>query len=52
MQNFALTIDQKNLLMRMEAGRKRFKLTATPTAIRLANAPDTTPREPGLVPVG
>ena len=52
MQNFALTFDQKNLLMRMEAGRKRFKLTATPTAIRLANAPDTTPREPGLVPVG
>jgi hypothetical protein len=52
MQNFAFTFDQKNLLMRMEAGRKRFKLMATPTAIRLANAPDYKPREAGLVPVG
>jgi len=52
MQNFALTFDQKNLLMRMEAGRKRFKLTATPTAMRLANAPDTKAPEVGLVPVG
>jgi predicted aspartyl protease len=52
MQNFAWTFDQKNLLLRMEASRKRFKLTATPTAIRLANAPDYKPQEPGLVPVG
>ena len=52
MQNFALTFDQRNLLMRMEAGRKRFRLTATPTAMRLANAPDTKPPEVGLVPVG
>jgi predicted aspartyl protease len=52
MQNFALTFDQKNLLMRFEASRKKFKLTATPTAIRLANAPDFTPWDPGLVPVG
>jgi len=52
MQNFAWTFDQKNLLVRLEASRKRFRLTATPTAIRLANAPDMTPRDPGLVPVG
>jgi predicted aspartyl protease len=52
MQNFALTFDQKNLLVRFEASRKRMRLTATPTAIRLANAPDLKPREPGLVPVG
>ncbi|MGA2849929.1 MAG: retropepsin-like aspartic protease [Terracidiphilus sp.] len=52
MQNFALTFDQKNLLMRMEASQKKFKLTATPTAIRLANAPDSGPPVPGLVPVG
>jgi predicted aspartyl protease len=52
MQNFALTFDQKSLLMRLEASRKRFRLTATPTAIRLANAPDSKPLEPGLVPVG
>jgi predicted aspartyl protease len=52
MQNFALTFDQKNLLVRFEASRKKFRLTATPTAIRLANAPDFTPRDPGLVPVG
>jgi hypothetical protein len=52
MQNFALTFDQKNLLMRLEASKRRFRLTATPTAIRLANAPDYTPRDPGLVPVG
>jgi len=52
MQNFAVTFDQKNLLMRLEADRKRFRLTATPTAMRLANAPDPRPRDPGLVPVG
>lgn len=52
MQNFALTFDQRNLLVRFEASRRRFQLTATPTAIRLANAPDLKPREPGLVPVG
>jgi hypothetical protein len=52
MQNFALTFDQKNLLVRFEASRKKFQLKATPTAIRLANAPDFTPRDPGLVPVG
>lgn len=52
MQNFALTFDQKNLLVRFEASRKKFRLLATPTAMRLANAPDMTPRDPGLVPVG
>jgi predicted aspartyl protease len=52
MQNFALSFDQKKLLIRLESSRKKIRLTATPTAIRLANAPDFTPRDPGLVPVG
>lgn len=52
MQNFALTFDQKNLLVRFDASRKRFNLSPTPTAIRLANAPDQWPPPPNLVPVG
>jgi predicted aspartyl protease len=52
MQNFALTFDQKNLLVRFEANQKKFRLTATPTAMRLTNAPAATPRDPGLVPIG
>jgi predicted aspartyl protease len=52
MQDFALTFDQKNLLVRFEAVRKTLNLSATPMAIRLTNAP--LPRTPGppLVPTG
>jgi predicted aspartyl protease len=52
MQNFALTFDQRNLLVRFGASRKRFRLTATPTAIRLANTPDPKAPTHGLVPLG
>jgi predicted aspartyl protease len=52
MRNFALTFDQKNLLVRLRASRKRFTLSATPTAIRLVNAPLPKPLDPNLVPVG
>jgi hypothetical protein len=51
MHNLSLTFDQKNLLLRLDATRTSFTLSATPTAIRLANMP--APKlPPGLVPLG
>jgi predicted aspartyl protease len=52
MQNFALTFDQKNLLVQFEAARTKIVLSATPSAVRLVNSPPRKPPEPGLVPVG
>ena len=52
LQKFALTFDQKNLLVRFDSARTRFNLGASPTAIRLANAPPDKPPAPGLVPMG
>jgi hypothetical protein len=52
MQNFAFTFDQKGLLVRCDASRKKFNLTATPTAIRLTNAPIEKQPGPALIPVG
>jgi predicted aspartyl protease len=51
MQNFAFTFDQKNMLVRIDASRTSFTLSATPGAIRLANMPVPKP-PPGLVPLG
>jgi predicted aspartyl protease len=51
MQNFAFTFDQKTLLVRIDASRTTFTLSATPTAIRLVNMPAPKP-PPGLVPLG
>ncbi len=52
MQNFALTFDQKNLLVRIDASRTTFTLSATPGAIRLVNTPARRPIPAGLVPLG
>jgi hypothetical protein len=51
MQNFAITFDQKNLLVRFEASQKRFTLEAPPSPPHLTNALSHQP-PPGLVPVG
>jgi predicted aspartyl protease len=52
MQNFTITFDQKNQLVRLAASRKQFHLAATPMAIRLGNAPALTAKDTSLVPVG
>ena len=52
MQNFALTFDQRNLLVRFEAEQRVLHLSATPDAIRLLNAPPAQPHDSTLVPVG
>jgi hypothetical protein len=52
MQNFAITFDQRGLLVRFVANRKRFVLTAPPCPMHLENRPAYHPPSPGLVPVG
>jgi hypothetical protein len=52
MQNFVLTFDQKNGLVRFDAHDRRLRLAATPTAIRMVNAPRQKPTDTTLVPVG
>jgi predicted aspartyl protease len=52
MQNFAVTFDQKNALVRFEASKSVFRLPATPVPIRMMNAPSTQPADPALVPIG
>jgi len=52
MQIFAITFDQKNLLVRFTATQKRFSLSAPPCPTRLTNAPADTSPPPDLVPVG
>jgi predicted aspartyl protease len=52
MQMFAITFDQKNLLVRFESTQKRFTLGAPPSPPRLTNQADHQPLPPGLVPVG
>lgn len=52
LQNFAVTFDQNNLLMRLDARHKVFHLSTVPTTIRMQNAPPLRPPDPGLVPVG
>jgi len=51
MQMFAITFDQKNLLVRFEASQKKFTLLAPPSPPRMTNALSHQP-PPGLVPVG
>jgi hypothetical protein len=50
--NFAVTFDQKNLLMRLDAARQSFRLGVEPTRVRLVNAPQAAPTDIGLVPIG
>jgi predicted aspartyl protease len=52
MQIFAITFDQKNLLVRFDANQKRFSLTAPPYPSHMMNAPSQLPPSTGLVPVG
>ena len=51
MQSFAITFDQKNLLVRFVASQKKFRLQAPPSPPRMTNALSHQP-PPGLVPVG
>ncbi len=52
MQSFAITFDQKSLLVRLGADRDHFTLTAPPSPTRLTNQPKTVPTPPDLVPLG
>ncbi len=51
MQKFAITFDQKNLLVQFVAKGKKFTLEAPPSPPRMTNALSHQP-PPGLVPVG
>ena len=52
MQIFAITFDQKNLLVRFASNQRKFSLRAPPSPTRLTNAPVYEPPPPDLVPVG
>jgi hypothetical protein len=52
MQNFAITFDQKNLLVRFDSDREVFHLNSMPTNMRMQNAPASKPPDLALVPVG
>jgi hypothetical protein len=52
MQSFVLTFDQKNGLIRFAARHRSLRLAATPTPLRMENAPVDRPADPSLVPVG
>jgi len=54
MQNFAITFDQKNRLVRLDASSSRLTLTAPPTPTRLTHQPepDHTAERSNLTPVG
>jgi predicted aspartyl protease len=52
MQNFVLTFDQKNGLVRFAADRHTLHLSPTPEPVRMVNAPATHPPDLTLVPGG
>jgi hypothetical protein len=52
LQHFAVTFDQRNLLIRFVAARKRIVLGLTPAPMRLANQPAPNQPDGALVPVG
>jgi len=53
MQIFAITFDQKNLLVRFVANQRKLSLNDFPSGpMRITNAPDNSPPPTGLVPVG
>jgi len=52
MQSFAITFDQKSLLVRLSADQYHFKLTAPPSPTRLTNQPAPAPTTAKLVPLG
>jgi predicted aspartyl protease len=52
MQNFAFTFDQKTGLVRFESSQQTLRLAATPTPLRMLNAPVDKPLDNSLVPIG
>ena len=52
MQSFAITFDQKSLLVRLSAKHTRFILVAPPYPTRLTNEQMPVPPAPNLVPLG
>ena len=52
MQNFAITFDQKSLLVRLDADRDHFTLTAPPSPTRLTNQAKPVDTSNSLVPLG
>lgn len=52
MQNFAVTFDQKNLLVRFDSDREILHLDAMPTEMHMQNTPAPHPPDLALVPVG
>jgi predicted aspartyl protease len=52
MQNFVFTFDQKNGLVRFDSSQQTLRLAATPTPLRILNAPEYKPVNNSLVPIG
>lgn len=52
MQNFVFTFDQKNGLVHFESSQQTLRLAATPTPLRILNAPEYKPVNNSLVPIG
>jgi hypothetical protein len=52
MQNFTVTFDQKNLLVRFDSEHEVLHLDSMPTNMRMQNAPASRPPDLALVPVG
>ena len=51
MQSFAITFDQKNLLVRLGASQDHLQLTIPPSPTRLTSQPEPGPPPPHLVPL-
>lgn len=52
MQRFAITFDQKSLLVRLRAKGSHFELQVPPSPMQLTNHPGALPAPPDLVPIG
>ena len=52
MQHFAITFDQKNLLVRLDSDHEILHLDSMPTNMRMQNAPPSKPPDLALIPVG
>jgi Aspartyl protease len=52
MDNFSITFDQMNDLMRLDSGEKTLHLSPTPSVLRLQNTPTEKPPAQALIPVG
>ena len=52
MQNFTVTFDQRNALVRFASPHQTLHLSATPTPMRLDNGPPVHPPDQALIPVG